>query len=200
MPRPQLLGPGLAVPVSLSPAPAQARRGQRPGQPCLHLLPLLGSGPLLPAFLSRISATYNWKLGSEDQGSGALRLLNYFLQRNASSQRREGNQIRSTAGSRSQIFSAQRGLDGGGRAGCLGATNPAVTLAASGPEASPTICESQCHSSPKRGPSEAPGPACRAAGVGELLGAPGKKRAKYIDEVISVMGLGDNAWPLAEDK
>lgn len=61
---------------------------------------------------------------------------------------------------------------GEGRAGCLGATNPAVTLAASGPEASPTICESQCHSSPKRGPSEAAGPACRAAGEGELLGAP----------------------------
>lgn len=158
MQRAPLLGPGLAVPVSLSPAPAQARaegwvgarRGQRPGQPCLRLLPLLGSGPLLPAFLSTISATYNWKLGSEDQGSGALRLLNYFLQRNASSQRREGNQIRSTAGSRSPVFAAQRGLDGGrGRAGCLGATNPGFNLAASGPEASPTICGSQCHSSPK---------------------------------------------------
>lgn len=49
----------------------------------------------LPPFLSRILATCNWKLGSQDQGSKALRLLNYFLQRNSSSQRRTGNQIQS---------------------------------------------------------------------------------------------------------
>ena len=49
----------------------------------------------LPPFLSRILATCNWKLGSQDQGSKAFRLLNYFLQRNSSSQRRTGNQIQS---------------------------------------------------------------------------------------------------------
>lgn len=81
------------------------------------------SGPLRPASpRARISATCNRNLGSRDQGSKAFRLLNYFLQRNSSSQRRTGNQIRSKAlaHSRGQIFNsnfAQRSLDEGPQEG-----------------------------------------------------------------------------------
>lgn len=52
-------------------------------------IPQLGLPLSLPPFLSQISATYKWKLGSQDQGRKTFRLLNYFLQRNSPFQRKQ---------------------------------------------------------------------------------------------------------------
>lgn len=53
---------------------------------------------VVPSSLPPFPATCNRKLGSQDQGSKVFRLLNCFLQRESSSQRRTGNQIRSLQG------------------------------------------------------------------------------------------------------